>query len=460
MIELFENLASTTKRLEKKNILTEFASTNELELAKKIINYAYAPEKAYDIIEYSKSNVHTEQATLDDMFLLLDDLYMRVTTGGAAKTRVEQMYQSLSKDNAAIFERILAHDMRCGCGTKTFNETLGFCVYIPPYRRCKSFSAKNISKIKMPALSQVKMDGAYNDIVINKNFANNYGFGNNHVTIMSRNGLPVNYYYNDDVNNALIKYADNYVIMGEALVLDPETNQYLKREDGNGYLNSDNIDMSLVKIVVWDIVPYEEYLSDNGSSESDIERFNRLATVIGKINNELLDKSPFSIVDTRIVNCVDEIISHFRECVELGLEGTVVKNYTGKWKSGDSPDCVKIKILFECELRCTGIKEGTGKNKGRVGSLEFTSEDNKLVVDVGIGYSDEEREQIMLMFDAYEGKIATIRANDIMQKDDVASLFLPRKIEFRNDKSTADTLDRIIEQKEAVYDIIRMLLKQ
>lgn len=48
----------------------------------------------------------------------------------------------------------------------------------------------------------------------------------------------------------------------------------------------------------------------------------------------------------------------------------------------------------------------------------------------------------------YLGMIATVRLNDLLQKEgQVASLFLPRSVEFREDKTEADSFCRILESR-------------
>ena len=87
-------------------------------------------------------------------------------------------------------------------------------------------------------------------------------------------------------------------------------------------------------------------------------------------------------------------------------------------------------------------EEGTGKNKGRLGALVCESSDGKIRVNVGSGYSDEQREaygkQVV-------GKIATVKYNARIQDkgNNIESLFLPVFIELREDKDTADESIRI-----------------
>jgi ATP-dependent DNA ligase len=82
-------------------------------------------------------------------------------------------------------------------------------------------------------------------------------------------------------------------------------------------------------------------------------------------------------------------------------------------------------------------EEGTGKNKGRLGALVCETSDGVIRVNVGSGYSDEQRAE----FDKKViGKIITVRYNARIKErsGESESLFLPRFIELREDKSTAE----------------------
>ena len=64
------------------------------------------------------------------------------------------------------------------------------------------------------------------------------------------------------------------------------------------------------------------------------------------------------------------------------------------------------------------------------------------------------RTEIWAARDQYQNKVVTVKANDILSKGEVSSLFLPRFVEIRDDKQTGDTFDRVIEQRNSVFDII------
>jgi hypothetical protein len=115
----------------------------------------------------------------------------------------------------------------------------------------------------------------------------------------------------------------------------------------------------------------------------------------------------------------------------------------GIWEDKRSKDQVKFKAELECDLMIVGWEEGTGKNKGRLGALICESADGAIRVNVGSGYTDEQRQEYVV--DYVVGKVATVKYNARIQDKagNVESLFLPTFIELREDKRIADDSKRI-----------------
>jgi ATP-dependent DNA ligase len=74
-----------------------------------------------------------------------------------------------------------------------------------------------------------------------------------------------------------------------------------------------------------------------------------------------------------------------------GLEGSVMKTLSHKWKSGTSSECVKLKKIKEVDLIWYDSKQGTGKHHSRLGAMLLKSSCGKLEVKCGTGFSDAER---------------------------------------------------------------------
>jgi DNA ligase-1 len=149
------------------------------------------------------------------------------------------------------------------------------------------------------------------------------------------------------------------------------------------------------------------------------------------------------IVWTKEVNTQLEAQNIFEKFLAEGQEGTILKSKTNIWEDKRSKEQIKFKGELECDLVVVGWEEGTGKNVGRLGALVCESSDGLIQVNVGSGYSDEQRKEYTKKYT--NGKIVTVKYNARIKDrgDGVERLFLPTFIEMREDKNEADSSKRI-----------------
>jgi DNA ligase-1 len=438
--ELIEAIAATSKRTEKEALLQATVGTNFEELVKQVFVAAYDGTINYWVKEFPMPEVFNDNYTLQASLKLLGRLSARDITGNDAIEYATHLASQLSEKDAIIFDRIVKRDLRCGATDSTANKVWPGLIEEFPYQRCSSFNAKNLAKIKFPCFSQTKADGLYVDIIVRTNS----------VCYQTRTGQKL--LINDPVRDNILMTGKEYVLQGEALILDPTTpTGYMSRKEGNGILNSDDIDLSKVAFVLWDCLSYEAWKGKKPSLTYE-DRLKSLDCVLSYLDDENL-----KIVDTVVVNSVQEVIDHFKKNVAAGEEGSVVKNFLAIWKDGTSPDQVKVKIEFVCELRVVGFKEGKGRNKGRLGAFLCESAEGLVEVSVGGGYKDAERIRMWNERESYLGKIFAVKSNDLIQNRDTPekwSLFLPRFTEERKDKTTADSYERILEQRDAFVNTL------
>jgi DNA ligase-1 len=147
------------------------------------------------------------------------------------------------------------------------------------------------------------------------------------------------------------------------------------------------------------------------------------------------------LVEHTMVKDYDEAMAVFQKYFDAGQEGIILKDLTGIWEDKRAKHQIKFKGELECDLRIVGYAFGTGKYTGMIGALQCESEDGIIKVDVGSGFNDEQRKQ-----DPEEliDMIAAIKYNArIKNRQGGESLFLPILLEIREDKTTADTADKI-----------------
>ena len=77
---------------------------------------------------------------------------------------------------------------------------------------------------------------------------------------------------------------------------------------------------------------------------------------------------------------------------KLGGEGLIVRRPDAFYHQGRSNDILKVKSYRDMEAEVVSLLPGTGRNKGRLGSLLVELPDGTRC-RIGTGFTDEEREK-------------------------------------------------------------------
>lgn len=146
-----------------------------------------------------------------------------------------------------------------------------------------------------------------------------------------------------------------------------------------------------------------------------------------------------------VFTSVDEMMKRFNSIVHEGGEGVICKN-NGVYECKRSRNWIKLKEVNDCDLVVTGWIPGEGRRTGYIGGLICEDETRTLQVGVGSGFTDADLEMFNQMIANNElmGKVVAVQYNmRIQDKHGNHSLFLPRFIEVRNDKTVADDIKNI-----------------
>jgi hypothetical protein len=184
-----------------------------------------------------------------------------------------------------------------------------------------------------------------------------------------------------------------------------------------------------VRAVVWDVIP----LADFRKGRCDMGYEERLKLLGAKGTMHI------TVARSDTVDSIEQAQEMYRHKLDDGEEGLVLKDPKGPWEDKRVKHQVKMKAELEADLRVTGVVPGTGKYRGKIGSLMVESMDGVVKSAVGTGLDDDERS-----WDPKEflGKIVAVKYNALIEdkKTGQKSLFLPVFIETRSDKSVADVL--------------------
>lgn len=447
VFDAIEQIAATPGKKDKEALV---AALLKDPLGKQVLVACYDPFVTYGIAKVpDRTSPSPDGCGIGhDGFMLLEDMAKRYVTGNLMKARVEDYINDMSARSAELFRRILTKDMRAGFTDGTINRVAPGTVVEFAYMRCSLPKDAKFDKFQWAkgCFSQVKADGM---------FANLNTYSDGTVSLHSRQGTPFPVGHPD--LEELYNWASNTLSPGtqshgELLVQDA-MGKTLPRQIGNGMLNKVAQGGRLeeghrITYSIWDQIPLTVAVP---KGKCDTPYVDRLTAIIHQLKAKP-SGIPISLIETRVVGSLREAYKHSAECTRRGLEGTIIKNRTATWKDSTSKEQIKLKLEVEVDLKITGFTEGKGKNASTFGAISCATSDDLLKVDAGTGITDKMREEINARREELLGSVITIKINDVLYpsaSNDFHSAFLPVVIELRNDKTIADSLQRVIEQVEA-----------
>lgn len=431
IFDLIEQIAATSKRNEKIALLTEHKDDEDLQF---VLKAAYDPTKQYYMKQLPEVFVDGSLEFGDTYSLgLLDVMSTRKVSGNEADETYVKVASTLTTKSRTLLNRIILKDLRCGINSSTINKVWPKLIPEYPYMRCSLASkvdTKNWSWL-VGVFVQTKMDGMFCNVTKESGI----------VTLSSRQGTPIPTdqleSFVEDLQDFL---EDDYQYHGELIVLDGGV--ILAREIGNGILNSVCQGSELpanhsVRFVVWDSVDMESIRGEFPCDESYMERFT--------LRCKGFSEDSIQTVNTKLVHSLEDAFKFYGERLAEGEEGAIIKHPKMLWKDGDSKEQLKLKLEVDVDVEICGFTVGEGKFADTFGAIQYKSSCGKLIGTVS-GIKDDLRKNIHENRDQYIGKILCVRANDIMHSEEFSSLYLPRVVEIRSDKTVADSMEQIVEQ--------------
>jgi hypothetical protein len=425
IIDILNEIAATPSRNEKEAIIRREQNN---ELLKRVFFLAYDPFTQFyqrKIPKYEKNHT-AHAASLESMLPSLNDLSSRAVTGHAAIDRLTAILESVNATESEVIERIIGKDLKCGASDSTANKVWPGLVPEFPCMLCTPFDEKLIAKFKWPALVQLKMDGMRFNAIVK----------DGKCEFRSRNGKEINLLGNLEQEFISLANGVNMVFDGELLV-EVEGN-IQDRQTGNGILNKavkgtiSAAEAASVSATIWDVINYDTFKSGKGKIVYQV-RFSQLESM--PLPNKI------RLVESKVVASFEEAEEIFKEYLAQGQEGIILKDLSGVWEDKRVKTQVKFKAELDCDLKIVAIQEGTpgSKYEGMIGAYICESADGVIKVDVGSGLSDDDRKNRDVV-----GKILAVVYNArIKNKQGEESLFLPRAVEIREDKTEADSSEKI-----------------
>lgn len=416
--------------MEKEAILR---ANSDNDLLKSVIKLALDPFIQFYIRKIPKYKASKVTLTLAGALDKLGELSSRNKTGNAGIEHLTYIMESVNAEDALVIERVIEKDLRCGVSEATVNKIWPRFIPTYPVMLASGFEGKLIEKFNWPGFVQLKLDGMRFNAIVR----------NGKVELRSRNGKELNIpneLFHQSFTELAKFYQEDVVFDGELLVIN-ESGKPLDRKTGNGILTKSikgtqsKAEAAMVRATLWDAIPFNSFVE----GVFDTPYHKRLKSLTTSLTNVPQNLSHLlSIVETKEVENQYQATELFNKYLQLGFEGTILKDRNGIWEDKRSKGQIKFKGELECDLKVVDWEEGTGKNKGRLGNLVVESSDGVIRVGVGTGFTDLDRDTIK---PNVVGKIVSIKYNARIQdkRGNVESLFLPVFVEIREDKTLADS---------------------
>lgn len=435
ILDILDKLAATTKRTEKELILMEHKDN---QLLKKVMYITYSKDTVFNVKQIPEPNIMDE---LNATPITLDDALDTIVTqfcdnnirGNRGSSILKTLLAGLEPEDRIVLTRVIKRDLRVGVTATTCNKIWKNLIFVLPVMNATANSPSAIAKLHFPCYADHKADGARAITIVHDGV----------ITIVSKNNKV--YKGLTDIESDIEHMSvDNVVIDGE-LVYTP--NGVEDRAKSNGIANkseSGTITQDEAKCMVlnvWDMIPYDEYFEGVSKLQLGARR-NALVKALGS------GLTNVQHIDYRVCNCIEDVYDAFYYYLSLGLEGIVAKNIYAFWKNTRSSDYVKFKDAKTGELRILEVIEGTGRLEGMLGSFVIGTDDGLVKNKCGIGdkqlesMSDDFRKYVWEHQDEFINHVGEFKYNSITSKknkDGYYTLFLPRFMRMRFDKSETNT---------------------
>jgi len=360
---------------------------------------------------------------------LAQALYRRELTGHAARDAIElAMGVATRAQWNRFYRRILIKDMRAGFSEKTVNKVAKAVKkpeYSVPVFDCQLAhdAANHDSKLSGVKLVEKKLDGVRAITVID--------YEAKTVIMYTRNGKVLENFSHVTayLEGFIEEFGRSYILDGE--IMSGSFNQLMKQVH-----RKDNVAASDAVLNLFDIVPLVEF-----KAGKSVMAQKRRSAFLKNFENIFNDSGFITIVPQREFN-LDSMIEeiefkdYMKQMVADGYEGVMVKDPEAKYECKRSTSWLKIKPFIEVSLTVTAVEQGTGRNQDKLGAVvcEGTDDGKKIVVNVGSGFTDEQRAEFWEARDTLVGQVVEVRADATTQNqdsEDIYSLRFPRFLRFR-----------------------------
>jgi len=422
------DLESHASRLNKEQILEAQATSGNDELFAGL-NLAYNAMVTFGLKQIpEKTDEDGPGLNWDGFIAIAERLRNRDLTGNDARDAVAVLTkQATKKEWNDWYRRILIKDMRAGFSENTVNKVVEkkYAGYAIPVFSCQLAhdSANHEGKVIGKKLIEVKLDGVRVITIV---------YPDGRVDQFSRNGKElVNFPHVKEQISAVVKQdPPPYAVVLDGEIMSSSFQDLMTQIHRKTSAKANDAVLNL-----FDFIPLENFEAGKWDKSQTV-RSQMVQAWVGKHHESLPNVTCLSneLVDLDTAEGQLRYKEINAQAVAGGYEGIMIKNPEAGYECKRSVAWLKLKPFIEVSLTVTAVEEGTGKNVGKLGAFvcEGTDDGKDIVVNVGSGFSDDNREAYWTARDEVVGKVVEVRADAITQNQDgTYSLRFPRFLTFR-----------------------------
>ena len=386
IVSIVEELTNTSSTNEKIEIMKRHKDNG---LFRETLIYTYDKDRKYGVSEKVLQKIEDSDYIGNsdkNIFELLDTLAMNNINDNLR--REIGLFCLNNKDNWDLYKKMILKDLRCNISLKSIEKAIPGLIFEHKVMLASKFEGGLKGKVAVTT----KLDGIRCSALLE----------NNKVTFKTRQGKEILGLNELSKQISEIARKGELFIDGELLALNPEglDSDELFRKT-TSIVNSKDDNKTGIKFIAFDICKLEDYKNSRNNEGYNVRRA-YLENTIKESNKPLVD-----IVKLHtITDDVNEVHRLLDKVVKDGQEGLML-NYVDKpYEFKRSKNILKAKAFHTCDLLVLDIEEGTGKHKGKLGSVVVDYKGYK--VSVGSGFVDADREYYWNNKEEILGKIIEV----------------------------------------------------
>jgi DNA ligase-1 len=397
---------------------------------------AYNPFYVYNIKQVPETQgLDNMENPWVEFWSLLEGLRTRSISGNKAKSHIDEVSQRFdSEEWNTVCRRVILKDLRCGISEKTLNKVLKNSDWVIPVFECQLAQDSNGQPAKMKGNKrlEVKLDGVRIIAIVKIPVLP----GAVDVSLFSRNGKPlVNFPKIEQAiasNSAFTSTIKHKI--GQQFILDGEIVGKSFQELMRQAHRKTDVTTDDAVYHIFDVLPLGDFQAGHWNKPQSKRLEILEAAEFAISETDCLNIMTGHVVDLSTAEGYDHMTRFAEDAVDQGFEGIMIKNLDAPYECRRSSFWLKWKPFIEVSLEIVAVEEGTGRNQGKLGAFVCKGVDDgrDICVNVGSGFSDNNRTEYWNNRDQLQGHVVEIRADVVTQNQDgTYSLRFPRFLRFR-----------------------------